>query len=442
MQFNSVNFIFYFLPAFLAVYHLAPGRARWGLLAAGSFIFYGFATGWSVIALAALALCLAWTIGAGLILEKKKSPWLLVLAVAVPAGALVFFKLYRGGELLPAGMSFYVFGVIAALVEVKKGRLAVRGYVRGLTTEVAMFPKLMSGPIADPVELRRQTERPHRTLYTFHLGLQQFIIGLGLKTLLADRLGGVWSRANIVGLDSISTPFAWLALISFSMRLYFDFYGYSMMAVGLGHMLGYHLPMNFLEPYSSKSVSEFYRRWHATLGRWFREYIYIPMGGNRKGRLRTALNLFAVWLLTGLWHGVGGGYLIWAGALFLLILNERLWLKKYLERTRVLPHVYTVVVILLTWAAFAAGTGERAIMFYGRLFGVGGILDDADFVTWGRQYWAILLAGAVFASPLPKLVWEKIERRWYADVLLFAVFWAAVYFIATAGQDPFMYFNF
>ncbi len=442
MQFNSLDFIFYFLPVFLAVYHLAPKGARGYILPAGSFIFYGFATGWSFIDIAALILCLAWTLLAGLALEGRKNSWLLALAVSVPAGALIFFKLYRGGELLPPGMSFYVFGVIAILVEIKKGRLPVRGYVKGLTTQITMFPKLMSGPIADPVELKRQTERPHKTLYTFHLGLQQFIIGLGLKVLLADRLGGVWSRAVMAGFESVSTPFAWLALLSFSLRLYFDFYGYSMMAVGLGHMLGYHLPMNFLEPYSSKSVSEFYRRWHATLGRWFREYIYIPLGGNRKGKLRTVLNLAVVWLLTDLWHGVGGGYLIWAGALFLLILNERLWLRKYLEKTRVLPHIYTVFFILLTWAAFAAGTGERTIALFSRLFGVGGILDISDFLTWGARYACMLLAGVFFATPVPKLIWERIKRRWYADALLFAVFWAAAYFMATAGQDPFMYFDF
>ena len=443
MQFNSIPFLFYFLPLFLAAYYLAPEKWRMGILSFGSLLFYWAASGyrwWSLGVFAALA---ALAFFAGRFLEEKPERRWLLISVAALTGVLVFFKLYAGGACLPVGMSFYIFQMLAYLIDVYRRRLSAERDPVVFAAQAAMFPKLLSGPLMDPAELQSQTKGPTVGLEKFHSGLQLLILGLGLKVLLANRLGGVWGQAAVVGYESISTPFAWLALVTYSMRLYFDFYGYSLMAVGLGRMLGFELPMNFLEPYSAGSVSEFYRRWHATLGRWFREYIYIPLGGNRQGTGRTILNLAVVWALTGLWHGVNAGYVLWAMFLCLLIVNERLWLRKYLDRTKVLRHVYTVLVILLSWVPFALGDFGSIGVFLGRLFHVGaGLGDGRDYVIWFREYVWLMLAGVVFATPLPKKLWRKVREHALTDAALFILFWAVVYFIATSAQDPFMYFDF
>ncbi len=449
MQLNSIPFLFYFLPAFLVLYYLAPIKYRYALLTAASFLFLWLASGKSLLAVAVLAGLTV--VGYVAMLFGKRNPWLTSGAIVLLAGVLIFFKLYRGGALFPVGLSFYVFQLIAFVAEKRRGHMRKRMSPGMFGACITMFPKLLSGPIADPQDMRRQIEGPRWSIVTFHLGLRQLILGLAMKVILADRMGAVWDRAVVMGFDSVSVPFMWLALLSWSLQLYLDFYGYSLIAVGLGHMLGFHLPMNFLEPYSAKSISEFFRRWHVTLGRWFREYVYIPLGGNRKGLARTIVNLAVVWLLTGLWHGVGSGYLMWAGILWALIVLERVWLRPYLEKSRVVCHIYTVLLILLSFVPFAAGGAGEAMTIYGRLFGIGpepsGI---GDFLNWGGQTLWLLLAGIFFATPLPKKIWETIcvkkgndgKLQTVVDIGLFVLFWICVYFIATSKQDPFLYFHF
>ena len=326
MQFNSIEFIFYFLPLFLAVYLIVPKPARHGVLLAGSLVFYGLASGgnhWWVLLLGMLTLL---TYVAGLVIPRRGGGFWLFVSLTLMAAYLIFFKLFQGGVYLPAGMSFYLFQMAAYLIDIYRRRCPAEKNILRFGSTMVMFPKLLSGPLMEPNRLRLESKYGKVTSGHFHSGLQLLILGLSMKVLLANRLGGLWSQPAVIGYESISTSAAWLALIAYAMRLYFDFYGYSLMAMGLGRMLGYDLPPNFLDPYASKTVSEFYRRWHVTLGAWFRENLYIPLGGNRKGTLRTILNLAVVWLFTGLWHGIGGNYLLWAGFLFLLIVNERLWL--------------------------------------------------------------------------------------------------------------------
>jgi len=295
----------------------------------------------------------------------------------------------------------------------------------------------------DPRQLKLQEKFCRPSKGDIHEGVETFILGLGYKVLIANRLSGLWAQAATVGYESISTPFAWMTIVAYAMRLYFDFYGYSLMAMGIGKMLGYNLPDNFLDPYASGTVSEFYRRWHATLGAWFREYVYIPLGGSRCGPLRNVINLAIVWLFTGLWHGVGGNYLLWAGILFFFILNERLWLGKLLKKTHVLCHIYTVVVILLSWVPFAIGDWNQMLVFFGRLFGrMGNTLNPNDFLIWGESYFGLLSAGAVLATPFPGKVWKTLRGTTLGNVILFILFWASVYYIATAAQDPFLYFQY
>lgn len=441
MQFNSIPFIFGFLPVFLLVYFCIRQELRGACLVLFSLVFYGLSSGGKFWWLGVLIFATVFTYLIGRGLSKKASPVFLAFGLSVLAGILIFFKVFRGGSLLPAGMSFYLFQSAAYMIDIFRGKLEFHSTFMEFSEQLLLFPKLLSGPIGNPTQLQRQSREAQRTFDNVRDGLLIFILGLSLKVLLANRLGGLFGQLYVVGHANVSTPYAWMALIGWTMQLYFDFYGYSLMAMGLGKMIGYDLPDNFLDPYSAASVSEFYRRWHVTLGAWFREYLYIPLGGNRKGAFRTILNLAVVWLFTGLWHGLGGNYLLWAGMIFFFIVNERLWLGKLLKKTRVICHVYTVFAILLTWVPFAVGDWNDMLVFIGRLFGCcAGQFNTSDFLIWGRDYWPVLLAGLVFATPWPKMLWGKIKDRPLADVICFVLFWVVAFFIATSAQDPFLYF--
>lgn len=443
MQFNSIEFIFYFLPLFVAVYLIIPEGKRTAPLLLGSLGYYALASSGNYWWVAILVACILFVFFAGKSLAAHRSPKRLGIYLGILGAVLVFFKLFQGGRFLPAGMSFYLFQMAAYLIDVYRLKFLPVQNAFALGNQMAMFPKLLSGPLMEPQNLRLQEKYNSTSFEELRDGIQLFILGLALKVVLANRLGGLWGQTAVLGYGNVSVPFAWMALAAYAMRLYFDFYGYSLMAMGLGKMLGYDLPRNFDDPYISKTVSEFYRRWHVTLGKWFRDYLYIPLGGNRKGTGRTVLNLAVVWLFTGLWHGVGGNYLLWAGILFGFVVLERLWLGNVLKRSHVLCHVYLIFVILLSWVPFAIGDWGQMIAFFGSLFGFGpNALYVQDFLVWGEQYGALLIAGVILATPLPRKLWEKIRRSTLTDILLVVLFWVVIYHLATAAQDPFLYFQY
>ena len=443
MQFNSIEFLLYFLPVFLLAYYNFPRSWRSRILTAASLVFYGLNCGENYWMLGLLVLLTIWTYLMGRLIGKPGRGWLLPACLTVMVGVLAFFKLYRSGSMLPVGLSFYLFQMAAYLTDVSQRNIQCESNLLHYGAKMMMFPRLLSGPIMESKEVARQEAEWDHPESKLHRGLQEFILGLSMKVLLADPLGGLWSQAAVIGYESISSAFAWLALITFALRLYLDFWAYSLMAMGLGRLIGFELPKNFDNPYASGSVSEFYRRWHMTLGLWFRKYIYIPLGGNRKGTVRTILNLCVVWLLTGLWHGIGANYLLWAGILCFLIVNERLWLGKVLDRIGFLRHVYTVFVILLSWVPFAIGGGSQMLIFVGRLFGQNGTaLNGMDFWIWGKSYIGPLAAGILLATPFPGIIWKKVRKKAVADVFLFVLFWIVIYCIATSQQSPFLYFQY
>ena len=443
MQFNSIDFLFYFLPLFLAVYYLLPGSWRNAGLLLGSLVFYFLGSGDPLLTLGLLVGTTAFVYLMSLAMEICNRKQVMSFSLAILAAELVFFKLFDGGSLLPIGMSFYLFQLAAYIIALYRQQITPEKDLVRFCVQTMMFPKLLMGPLMDPKDLQEQVRQPQLSFDHFHRGLQELVLGLGLKVLLANRLGGLWGQAATIGYEFISTPFAWLALIAYAMQLYFDFWGYSLMAMGLGRMLGFHLPENFIDPYASRSVSEFWRRWHASLGAWFRDNLYIPLGGNRGSTLKTILNLLVVWLFTGVWHGVGGNYLLWAMMLFFFIILERLWLRKLLDRSHIWCHIYTVLVILLSWIPFAIGDWGKMQTFAAKIFGLGGAgLDPMDYITWGKEYVLLLLGGLFCATPLPRLLWSKIKDHWLIDVVLFVLLWVIIYFVATSSQDPFLYFQY
>lgn len=454
LGFNSFSFLLVFLPAFLAVYYIVPRGFRNGVLALGSIVFYcvgAWSQPWS-LGLPILWILLSYPVQRYLYrpalryVYKLRARLLLGTALAVLFGGLFAAKLMSksGSIAMPLALSFYTFQIAAYLINAYRGRAVQENFI-AYAGGILLFPKLLSGPLMNPVRLNRQMNHRVYPLECFDLGLRKFIAGLSLKVLLADQIGGLWRQVQTVGIASVSTAMAWVGLIACGLQLYFDFWGYSVMARGLGMMLGFRLPTNFAQPYSSKSVSEFWRRWHITLGAWFRDYVYIPLGGSRKGTIRTVLNLLVVWVFTGLWHGVSLNFLIWGLFLFFFIVNEKLWLGKFLEKGRVLPHLYLLLTIFIGWLFFSLPDVSSVGAYLGRLFPLGGNavgLNPGDVLNYLRQSGATFSLGLLFVTPWPARLWKRIHNTPIGTILCVLLFWACFYCISVASGDPFLYFSF
>lgn len=448
MSFHSLAFLGGFLPLMLIVYYILPKGARNGALVLGSLMFYALGTRdrlWNLALLAALILV---TYGLGRRLEERRDrKGLLAGALVLLFGLLAGFKwsgFFGVGLALPLGMSFYTFQMAGYLTDVYRGTGAEKNFLR-YAGEMLLFPKLLSGPLTPYGVLGPQMEQRRYTVEGFDKGLRTFIQGLAMKVLLADQLGGLWRQVKILGFESVSTALAWMGILAYSLQIYFDFCGYSEMARGLGRMLGFQLPRNFDHPYAARTMTSFWRRWHMSLGAWFRNYVYIPLGGNRKGKGRTALNLLAVWLLTGLWHGVTWNFLAWGLFLYLLILGEKFLWGGFLEKRPVLAHCYMALTIPLSWLLFALPDASKIGGYLVRLFpltGQFGGLRPWDALPYLKRYGLVLAVGFFFAMPWAEKRWRRFRRSPLDTMVCFLLFWAAVYCLSLSSGDPFLYFTF
>lgn len=447
MAFNSLEFLFVFLPIFLVVYYITPPRFRGVTLLLASLVFYGWgvrSAPWMLGLFLGLA---AFSYLAALLMSLLPSAAKAILAFTwtVLFGTLMVFKymgLFTDTPLsLPLGISFYTFSLAAYLADVARRQTpAVRNPLH-LLSGIALFPKMISGPLMPWKDVSPQVLRPRCRMWRFDLGLREFILGLGLKLLVADQIGGLWRQLGNIGYESVSAPLAWLGLIAYSLQLYFDFLGYSKMAIGIGAMAGLQLPENFDHPYAARTMTDFWRRWHMTLGAWFRDYVYIPLGGSRCSAGKHVRNLLVVWLFTGLWHGSTMNFLLWGLILFLLIFIEKRWTGRFLERHGIISRIYMIPAILLTWMVFAITNLKQLGVFIGRLFSEYS-WKAPDFQRYLHQYWWMLLIGVILSTPYPARLWQRIRSSALGTILLLAVFWAAVYCIAAGQNDPFMYFSF
>lgn len=415
-------------------------------LAIGSLVFYAIGVReepWQLGLL--LGLTVFGTLGCLLFSRAslRKKP-LLALWIAVIAGPLIYVKLMGlftdNAPELPLGLSFYTFQLIALLIYAFKGG---KSSFMSVVTCTLMFPKLISGPLTEPDTILSSIAYPNRSHARLDDGLERFILGLALKVVVADHLAGVPGQIRTWGAEAMSVPMAWLGILCYTLQLYFDFWGYSSMAVGLGLMLGIRLPENFDNPYCASSVAEFWRRWHITLGTWFRNYIYIPMGGSHQGTFRMVLSTLTVWLLTGLWHGGGWNYVAWGLMMFALIMGERVFYGNWLKRHPFWGHIYVPLLIGLSWIFFMTTSLGNAVGYFYRLTGGGGIVGSArDWQDALRGCWHFLAIGLALSTPLPKKLWQKISGTGLAWLLLFNLFWICIYFLATATSNPFLYFSF
>ncbi len=453
------------LPAALLIYYLLPlAQLRMLWLLAVSLGGYAWATRGSALPILLLLLQILFSYYMALLMQHQRSRAGLYyrIAVAGTLGWLLLFK-YAGAALstldaalpglsvpapdwaFPVGLSFYTFQTISYLTDVRRGTVPASTSLLRYGTFLAMFPKLVSGPLVRYGGIAPQLDACRVTGEEIGLGLRRLILGLAAKTLLADPLGGLWRAAETIGYDSLSTPLAWMALVGFSLQLYFDFWGYSLMAQGLGQMLGFGLPRNFDCPYLARSMTDFWRRWHITLGAWFRDYVYIPLGGSRRGRAVTARNLLTVWLLTGIWHGTGWTYLAWGILLFLLIWAEKGAFGRLLAAHPHLARVYMTLAIPLSWLPFAASSLGGAAVYLGRLFPLGGSAAGpfpGDWVKYGQSYGLLLLAGLLCATRLPERFYRRYRARPWMLPLLLALLALCLWRLLRAGNDPFLYAQF
>lgn len=463
MIFSSLEFIFIFLPILLIIYYITPNKYRNYVLLFGSIIFYfiGVKDHQAYMLLLAISVIINYFIGRLIGKNKKYSKIMLIFGIIYNLSFLFVFKYYdfvvsiiskiSTKEIktlnltLPLGISFYTFQVIGYLIDVYKEKYDPEKSILNFSTNMIFFAKIISGPIVQFDDIKKQLEgRPYK-LSKFIQGVRYFIVGLGLKTIIADNIGIMWNDILMIGIESISTPLAWLGIFTYAFEIYFDFWGYSVMAQGIGKMFGIDIPDNFNLPYLSKSFTEFFRKWHITLGTLFKNYIYIPLGGNRKGTIRTLLNLFIVWVITGLWHGANWNFIIWGIFIWILIVNEKLWLKKYLDKYPIIGHIYMMFFIPLTWTIFNITNLSQLNIMFEKLFpffGSNEVIDNLDFVKYIKDYGILMIISLICSTKLPKNLIEGKEYNWIEIVTLLAIFWLSVYLLYTGLSNPFLYFSF
>ena len=473
MLFSGLGFLFRFLPVFMLIYLIVPAKFRNIVLLAGSLIFYGVGEPYFVLLLIfsvlinyGLSRYMFWEPRSPQQNRKQKAArrrkTALLLALVIDFGMLFVFKYWdfaagaanslAGRRVvpllmlaLPLGISFYTFQMASYQVDCYRGTIEEPAGFVPFAAYVCMFPQLIAGPIVRYGEVADRMRSRRIVVRKLENGLKLFTVGLGLKVLLANQIGTLWNTIMTAGAGNLHMAVAWLGAAAYSFQIYFDFWGYSVMAMGLGKMLGFKIPQNFDSPYASRSISEFWRRWHITLGRWFREYVYFPMGGSRKGKLRTVCNLFVVWAFTGLWHGADWNFLLWGMLFFAILTVEKNSYGKWMERSKVIGHIYTLAIIPVTWVVFAITDLDRLAAYLGNMFGVHGeapLVGIQQLVRYLKEYWVLLIACALFATPYPAKLYEKYRDRWFMVVLLLAVFWFSVHEIMVGNNNPFLYFRF
>lgn len=471
MVFSSIAFIMYFMPVFFLVYYILPASYKnaWLFLASLGFYYYGVRGNPGYLLLMIMSVVVNFVAGKLIAAQKTKrarKAWL-VVGIVYDLGWLILFK-YLGflienlnalfgalhvkvqletwNLILPIGISFYTFQIISYLVDVYRRETKAEKSLISLGTYLCMFPQLIAGPIVNYHLIQEQLHKRKHSMEKVESGLKVFALGLAYKVLLANRVGHLWTEVTAIGYESISTPLAWMSIVAYSLQLYFDFYGYSLMAIGLGRMMGFDFPQNFNNPYMAVSMTDFWRRWHMTLGGWFREYVYIPLGGNRGGFAKTVRNMFVVWLLTGLWHGASWNFVLWGLLLFVLLFVEKAGLGKVLERHKALGHIYMILWIPLSWLVFVITDLSQLGIYLQKLFpffgSTGTVLFQGDYLKYGKTYGIYLVLGILFATGVQEKLLKKNKNRLWVILLLLALFWASVYCMYLGMDDPFLYFRF
>ena len=466
MVFSSLEFIFVFLASVLAVYYLVPPKARNIVLLLFSLVFYGWGEPVYVFLMIATInvdyIC-GYIIGRDLDSKPKRAKVTLIVSIVINLALLGVFKYYdffagtlnsllgRGvfptlGLTLPIGISFYTFQALSYVIDVYRRDARVQKNIAAFGTYVTLFPQLIAGPIVRYADVDDQLRERTHSLTLFASGCRTFICGLAKKILLANAAGAMWNSLSAAAEpDALG---AWLAIVFYTFQIYFDFSGYSDMAIGLGKMFGFSFRENFYYPYVSESITEFWRRWHISLSTWFREYVYIPLGGNRKGVGRTYFNLFCVWLLTGLWHGASWNFVLWGLYYFALLVIEKTFLLRLLERApKFLRHIYSMAAVIFGWLLFVIEDVSSIGAYLSRMFGGTGVFAT-QITVYELVRNLVFLAILILAStPAPKKLWYKLYSKgtpWriVQSVVCAIAFVLCIAYLVDSSYNPFLYFRF
>ena len=464
MVFSTPLFLFYFLTLVLLVYYLVPLRLRNGVLMLASLFFYYWGEQ-SYMVIMLLSTVIDYT--HGLLVQRFKARgkdrcarMTVASSVFFNLAILFFFKYWDFlaqsmqsvgldwmpvlGISLPIGISFYTFQTMSYTIDVYRGDARAQKSIVGFGTFVTLFPQLIAGPIIKYKDLDNQLGGRSHSLEQFASGVTRFVAGLAKKLLIANNLGQLWDACKVMGEGELTVAAAWLGILAFAFQIYFDFSGYSDMAIGLGRMFGFEFMENFNYPYISKSISEFWRRWHISLSTWFREYLYIPLGGNRCSRGRWILNLLIVWCATGIWHGARWNYLLWGLYFYVLLVSEKLLLGKYLQKLPGwLRHVYVMVLVLISWAIFALEDLSIMGHYLAAMLGFGGLpLVNALTGYYLRNYLPILAAAAVASTPMVITRWRRMDSPGLKLTVLLLGLLACTAYVVAGTYNPFLYFRF
>ena len=466
MLFSSIPFLYYFLPSVLILYFIVPNKLKNTVLMLSSLVFYGWGEPkYVVLMIASIVIGYFSGILIEAFSEKKLSKVFLGISVAVNIGFLAYFKYadffienfnaVTGLSIpllriaLPIGISFYTFQILSYTIDVYRKNVAAQKNIINLAAYITMFPQLIAGPIVRYSDIAKQLEERTHSFENFSKGIRRFVLGLGKKILIANSLGELCDIFKLS--DDKAVLFYWLYAVAFGLHVYFDFSGYSDMAIGLGRMFGFKFSENFNYPYISKSATEFWRRWHMSLGTWFRDYVYIPLGGNRVSKPKWFFNIFVVWFLTGFWHGAAWNFIIWGLFFAVLLIVEKVFLLKYLHKSRVISRIYTLVAVGISFVIFNAADMKESFSYIGGMFGVGEIpLASAEFFYYLKSFAVTLVIGIIGATPIVKNTAEKVFENskaskfiWVLEpvglVVLLAVMTA---FLVDGSFNPFLYFRF
>lgn len=464
MRFSSLPFLFGFLPITLAIYFAVPLRWRNLALLLTSLVFYGWG---EPIYLGIMVLSILIDYTHGLLVERYRSRdklarWFVAESVILNLGLLGFFKYWDFfaenlsrlpgitlpalGLPLPIGISFFTFQTMSYTIDVYRRDAPAQRDIVAFGAYVTMFPQLVAGPIVRYREVAAELKERVNTTADFAAGAGRFTVGLAKKVLLANSIGALWDAELAAQSAGMLTAFGgWLGIAAYGFQIYFDFSGYSDMAIGMGRMLGFHFPENFARPYTAASVTEFWRRWHISLTTWFREYLYIPLGGSRRGTARTVRNIFIVWLCTGFWHGASWNFILWGLHFFLWLMLEKYLLKDFLQRLpRWLRHAYTLLVVFAGWGIFAMEDLSVCGGYFRVCFG-GGALWSAVDGYYLRTYAVLLVLLTVGSANTVKAVWERLPERAreaLAPVLMLAGLVLCTAYLVDGSYNPFLYFRF
>ena len=463
MLFTSISFLYYFLPTIIILYFITPKKYRNYILLIFSIIFYMYGEPKYVILM--LVEILVAYFGA-LLIDKYKSKEIFLVTIIIHIGLLCVFKytdLFIGtinsifktnisflNIALPIGISFYTFQILSYVIDVYRGKVKVQKNILKLATYVSLFPQLIAGPIVRYETICDELDNRDETIEKFSLGVRRFIIGLAKKVLIANMLGELCTKFSLV--DERSVLFYWIFAISYMLQVYFDFSAYSDMAIGLGKMFGFTFLENFNYPFISKSITEFWRRWHISLSSWFKDYVYIPLGGSRKGILKLVRNILIVWFLTGIWHGAAYNFILWGLFIGVFLVIEKLWLSKYISKLpKFLRNIYVLFIIMISFIMFNAGSINEAFFIIKGLFGLNKEVFINNYTIYYLKSYLIVLIIAIFgATPLFKNIIEKLKKSKCLNKIiniLEPIFLVILLLLVTAylidsSYNPFLYFRF